>query len=230
MKLAIVIPAYNEAETIGNVLKNLPKKLNGVDQIVPIVVDDGSMDKTYDLAKKNTRYVIRHVVNLGVGAATTTGFEAAKRLNSDIVVTMDADGQHNPNDIKKIIKPILDRKADIVIGTRMLTIAGMPIIKIIGNWFMNFITFLVFRKWTTDSQSGMKALNKKACTLMTFHSLGYEICSEIIGEVKRNNLAMKEIPIETIYTDYSKIKGQNWLNGANVLIKMITIRLLGKKR
>lgn len=229
MKLAIVIPAYNEAGSISKVLKSIPKKIDGIDEVVSIVVDDGSTDDTYNLAKKSTKYVINHVVNLGVGAATTTGLEAAKKLKADFIVTIDGDGQHNPSDIKKILKPLINNEADVVIGTRMLNTKGMPGVKIFGNWAMNFITFLVFHKWSSDSQSGMKAFNKKFLQKVNFQSLGYEICSEIIGEVKRNKFSLKEVPIEVIYTKYSKAKGQNILNAINIFTKILTIKLTTKK-
>jgi glycosyltransferase involved in cell wall biosynthesis len=169
------------------------------------------------------------MVNLGVGAATTTGIEVAKKLNMDIVVTIDADGQHNPKDIEKLLQPILRGKADVVIGTRMLNTKGMPTLKIFGNWMMNIITLLIFHKWSTDSQSGMKAFNKKALSKMYFQAMGYEICSEIIGEIQRNKLRFKEIPIEAIYSDYSKLKGQNFINAINIMTRSITIKISRRK-
>jgi len=229
MKLVIVIPAFNEATVIEDVIKKLPKKIDGIDSIVPVIVDDGSSDGTYDIAKNSTQHVIKHLVNLGVGAATTTGFEAAKKIGADIIVTLDADGQHNPEDVAELIKPILENRADVTIGTRMLNSKGMPKLKIFGNWVMNALTFLIFHKWVTDSQSGMRAFSKNAMKKMSFHSIGYEICSETIGEIKRNRLKLAEVPIEVIYTDYSKITGQSWLNGINILTKMISIKLSGKK-
>jgi glycosyltransferase involved in cell wall biosynthesis len=185
MKLAIVIPAYNEEKVIGEVIKGLPKKLSLIDEIIPIVVDDGSTDETYKVAKSKTSHVFKHIINLGVGAATQTGFDAARKLGADIIVTLDADGQHNPDDVKKMILPILEKKADVVIGTRMLNPKGMPFFKILGNWTMNIVTAVVFHKWSTDSQSGMRAFDKKAIRKMCFHAIGYEICSEIIGEIKK---------------------------------------------
>jgi glycosyltransferase involved in cell wall biosynthesis len=229
MKLAIIIPAYNEESAIKDVLLSLPKKLNGIDKIISVVVDDGSADKTYEIAKSYATYAVKHVVNLGVGAATTTGLEAAKKLKSDIAVTIDADGQHHPKDIEKVIQPILCHKADMVIGTRMQNTKGMPVLKVFGNWFMNFLTFLVFQKWSSDSQSGMKAINSEALKKMRLHSVGYEVCSEMVGEIKRNKLRFEEIPIKVIYTDYSKMRGQNWINGINVLTKMLVIRMTGKR-
>ena len=229
MKLAIVIPAYNEESVIGNVLESIPKNIFGVDEIVIIVVDDGSTDTTYFRAKEKASHSIRHSINLGVGAATITGIEMAKKLGSHIVATMDADGQHNPLDLPKLIKPITEGEADIVIGSRMFNVQGMPPMKIIGNWIMNLVTLVVFHKWVTDSQSGMKAFSGNALKKMKLHSIGYEICSEIIGDAKEKNLRLIEVPIETIYSEYSKFKGQNILNAVNIFTRILFFKVTGRK-
>jgi len=229
MKLAIVIPAYNEATTIKKVLESIPKTILGIDEIATIVVDDGSSDATYSHAKNKASYALRHSVNLGVGAATITGIEMAKKIGCDIVATMDADGQHNPLDLPKLINPILENKADVVIGSRMFNVKGMPPIKVLGNWIMNFVTLIVFRRWVTDSQSGMKALSGKALKKMKLHSIGYEICSEIIGDAKEKKLKLIEVPIETIYSEYSKVKGQNILNAVNIFTRILFFKITGRK-
>lgn len=225
MKLAIVIPAYNEEKAIGAVLKSLPKKIKGIDEIVSIVVDDGSSDGTYEEAKKYSKYVVKHWINQGLGAAITTGLEASKKIKAGMAVTLDADGQHNPKDIERLIKPLLEGKADMAIGTRMKETGNMPFMKIVGNWGMNAITWLVFHKWSSDTQSGMRAFSKKALLKMNLHSVGYEISSEIIGEARRAKLRLAEVQIETIYSDYSNAKGQDMLNAFNILTKIIAIRL-----
>lgn len=229
MKLAIIIPAYNEEAVIVDVIAKLPKKLDNIDEIVSIVIDDGSTDHTYEAAKKKADFVLKHVVNLGQGAAMSTGFKLAKKLKCDIVITIDGDGQHNPKDIKNLIKPILDDRADVVNGSRMYDTSGMPTFKIFGNRVMNFITFIVFHKWVTDSQSGLRAFSKKALGKIKIYSMGHEVCSEMIGEVKRNKLKMIEIPVETIYTAHSIGKGQIWLNGINIFTRIIAIKLTSKK-
>jgi len=230
MKLSIIIPAYNEEKTLQRVLESIPRKISGINEIVTIVVDDGSTDRTYSIAKSKATHALRHAINLGVGAATITGIDMAKKLKSDMVVTIDADGQHNPLDLPKLIDPILAKKADIVIGSRMLNSNNsMPAIKIIGNWVMNFITFIVFHRWVSDSQSGMKALSSKALSRMKLCSMGYEICSEIVGDAKEKNLKLIEVPIETIYSDYSKIKGQNIFNAVNILTRILFFKVTGRK-
>lgn len=227
MKLAVVIAAFNEGTAIAEVLKSLPKKISGLTTI-SIVVDDGSSDDTYEVAKPLADYTLRHVVNLGQGAAMATGFVLAKKLKSDIIVTIDADGQHSTQDIKKMIAPILAGRADMVNGSRMFDTKGMPPFRVFGNNLMNLITFLVFHTWSTDSQSGARAFSLSALKKIKLHSLGHEVCSEMIGEAKRNGLRIVDVPIKTIYTDYSKQKGQNWLNGINIFTRLLVIKIIGK--
>jgi glycosyltransferase involved in cell wall biosynthesis len=223
--LAVAIPAYNEEQTICEVVASVPKTIPGIDKIVTIVVNDGSRDQTSSQATICATHVINHAINLGAGAATISAFEAVKKIKADICITIDGDAQHDPKDIAKLIKPIVEGRADVVLGTRMLNTEGMPKFKILGNWIMNVVTFLVFHRWTTDSQSGMRAISLKALKRMKFNSTGYEICSELIGEVQRNQLKMIELPIRTIYTDYSKMKGQDFLNAINIFTRILFIRL-----
>lgn len=225
MKLVIVIPAYNEEQVIGEVLRSLPKKLLGIKRIVILVVNDGSVDKTAKIAKRNGAIVVTHIINQGLGSALSTGLEAAKLLDVDIAITFDGDGQHNPAEIKKIIKPILLNKADLVVGCRMINPKGMPLIKILGNIVMNFITYILLGTWSRDTQSGMRAFSRKAIDNIIIHSRGYEVSSEIIGEAKKKKLDVLEVPIKAIYTKYSIGKGQNIFNGANILFKLLLMRL-----
>lgn len=229
MKLTIVIPAFNEEKVLPSVLQSLPKEFKGIAKITTIVVDDGSVDNTFKVAREYATHALSCATNMGVGTATKIGIEAAKILNADITITMDADGQHSPNDIKHLILPIIEGKADIAIGTRTTNRKEMPEIKRFGNWFMNLLTFVVFHGWVSDSQSGMKAFSKKAVRRMQIDSIGYEVCSEIIGEAKHHKLKIIEIPIQAIYTDYSKLKGQNILNAVNIFTKMVSLKA-GKRR
>ena len=229
MKLAIVIPAFNEAGMIDKVIESLPKKLPEINEVISIVVDDGSSDDTYHVASERADYVVRSMINMGVGLATRLGIEAAKRLDADIVLTMDADGQHSGADIKNLIAPILAKKADITLGTRMLNSKGMPFVKVFGNWVMNVLTFLLFHIWVTDSQSGMKAFSKEAVNKINISSISYEVCSEIVGEARHYRLRIQEVPIQTIYTKYSRVKGQNIFNAVDIVTRLISLRM-GKRR
>ena len=216
----VVLPAYNEEKTIKDViceLIHLGVKL--------LVVDDGSSDSTYhvtmDLLKKHPSHIslYRHPINRGLGATLRTGIEAAYSHGADIIVTFDADGQHHSQDILPICQPIIQEKADVVIGKR--NFSEMPFRKKFGNEVMNMITLIFYGKDVEDSQSGLRAFNQKAAGLMELHSRDYGVSSEIIGEIRRKNLRLVEVPIITIYTDYSLSKGTNTKVGLKILGRLI---------
>ncbi|MDO5836484.1 MAG: glycosyltransferase family 2 protein [Methanobacterium sp.] len=216
----VVLPAYNEEKIIIEVINELIHlKVN------LIVVDDGSSDSTYqvtmDLLKKHPSQIslYHHPINRGLGATLRTGIEAAYSHGADIIVTFDADGQHHSQDIPPLCLPIIQGEADVVIGKRNFN--EMPFRKKFGNEVMNIITLIFYGKDVEDSQSGLRAFNQKAAELMELHSRDYGVSSEIIGEVRRKNLRMVEVPITTIYTDYSLSKGTNTKVGLKILAKLI---------
>ncbi len=227
MHLVIIIPAYNEARVIADVVAGLPKKLPGIHKITPLVVDDNSDDATKQRAQKAGAKVVRHEVNLGAGGATITGFEAAKKMKADIVVTMDADGQHDPADMKGLIAPIVAGNVDVVLGSRLLKVGkGMPFYKKIGNNLLNIVTFVFFRIWVSDSQSGYKAFSREALDKIELSTVGYEFCSEICGQLKEKKLRYTEVPIRAIYTDYSRSKGQLALNAVNIVLGLLGSKIM----
>src|SRR3972149_3064522 len=149
MKLAIVIPAYNEGQVIGEVLDAVPERIQGISRIEKIVVDDSSEDETGTVARKAGAVVLRHIINRGLGGALSTGLEFAKRNDFDIAVTLDADGQHDPSEIPKLIQPILSQQSDFVVGSRLLEKGGMPLARTVANRIGNVVTFLLYGVWTT---------------------------------------------------------------------------------
>ncbi len=221
MKVLIVIPAYNEELMIAGVLRGLPRYLEGIGKIGIVVVNDGSRDKTCEIARKQNVLVISHLLNRGLGAALATGFAFAKNENADIVVSFDADGQHRAEDIPKIINPILRGEADVVIGSRLIGKTTMPWPRKIVNKISNAITFFLFGIWTSDSQSGFRAFSKKAITSIRLRTQRMEVSSEIFKEIKRNKLSVKEVSIPAIYTEYSLRKGQKLTNAYSVFWKLI---------
>ena len=218
--IAVVMPAHNEAAVIGSVIANIPKTISAM-SVVTIVVDDGSSDATAQIARQQGAFVVRHLTNLGVGAATLTGLEAARKLNADIIVTIDSDGQHDPAEIQHLVETLQEGPFDVVIGSRLLDPAGMPATRIAANLLLNAITYIVYRKIVSDSQSGFKVFSRSALDAIDLRSAGYEVCSEIIGEVYRNNLRYKSVPVKAVYTQYSKAKGQHFLNGINLILGML---------
>lgn len=215
----IVIPVYNEELVIAEVLSEI--KNSGFHNI--IVVDDGSTDKTLEKAKEIEGVkVLRHKINRGKGAATKTGIEAAKLLGAGIIVTMDGDGQHDPEDIQKLIQPILQKRCEVVLGTRLKNPEGMPYYKRLHNHIANAVVWYFFGLWVTDSQSGFRAYSQKAAELINTKADRYDYDSEVIREIHNYKLTYEEIPIKVKYTEYSmgKIQKQGFLNGLKTIYKM----------
>ena len=225
MKTVIVVPAFNESAAISKVLTGIPKKLKGISQLSTLVVDDGSGDDTSQKAKKAGVFVVRHVINRGLGAAIKTGLDWAKSQGADIAVTFDSDGQHEPSDIPRLIQPILNKDADLVIGSRFKKKQSIPADRLILNWFANLTTLVMFGVHSTDSQSGLRAFSKKAMAQIDLKADRMDFSSEILIEAKRHNLKIEEIPIKAIYTDYSRKKGQKNLNAIPVFARIL-IRFL----
>lgn len=223
-KTFIVIPAYNEESSLGGVIKNLKKK--GYENI--IVVNDGSRDNTSKIAKKTGVIVYDLLINCGLGVALKTGIDSAIIYGADVIVTFDSDGQHNPNDIKRIVKPLLKNETEFVIGSRLLDKRQMPFLRTIGNRGLDLVTFLLFGIWVTDTQSGLRGFSKKAAQKIRITSERMEVSSEIIKEIKRNKLKFKQVPIKTIYTKYSLEHGQNNVfNGFKIAYELIMKRIGG---
>jgi UDP-N-acetylglucosamine---dolichyl-phosphate N-acetylglucosaminyltransferase len=220
-RVMIVIPAYNEEQTIVDVIRGL--KQCGFTTL--IVVDDGSSDRTSELAFREGGIRLRHILNRGLGGALGTGISAALRLGAEVIVTFDADGQHDPDDIRRLLEPIEAGEAEVVIGSRMLDPWGMPYQRRMANWTANVVTYLLFGGWTTDSQSGLRALSSRAAAQMQIVTTGMEVSSEIIAETVRNRLKWKEVPVKAIYTDYSLSKGQSVTVGLRTLMKLILARV-----
>lgn len=220
MNLVVVIPAYNEEKNIEKVILGVKKYTNSI-----IVINDGSTDKTSKVAENAGAKVYSHLINRGLGGALGTGISAALFWAADIIVTLDADGQHDPDEIPKIIKPIIEDKADIVIGSRFLVSQPMPLFRRIGNPFLNLITFFLFGIWSTDSQSGMRAFSKKTAQSLEIYTSGMEVSSEILKEIQAHRFRLKELPIKSIYTDYSLSKGQGLIPGLKTLFKLFILKL-----
>ena len=225
MKVVIVVPVFNESPVIYKVLKSIPKKINETSLVDVVVVNDGSGDDTLSEVQRAGFVIVNHAINRGLGAAIKTGMEYARKKRADIVVTFDGDGQHEPSDIEKIILPIIQKKADLVIGSRFKKSKNVPMDRFFLNWFANFITFLFYGVATTDSQSGLRAFSGKAITLIDFKGERMDFSSEILLEAKRNNLKIEEVPIRAIYTEYSRKKGQKNLNAIPTFTRFL-VRLL----
>lgn len=227
-KVCVIIPAYNEGQVVGSVIKDAKKLFSKEKdyQIDIVLINDGSKDNTSSESRKNGAIVIDHILNSGAGGATLTGIRYAVKHNYDMAATMDADGQHTAEDVLNGIKFSDKTSTDLTIGSRLMNPEGMSRTKIIGNKGLSFITFLLFGQNVTDSQSGLRIYSKNALEDLRWKMTGYEFCSEMIWRARQKKLSIKEYPIKAIYTDYSRGKGQNNWNAVNIIKQLIKLRIL----
>lgn len=198
--IVAVIPAYNEERFIGSVVLNVRKYASAV-----IVVDDGSCDATAEVAAAAGAIVVRQTANRGKGTALTAGFQKAAELNPDVVITIDADGQHVAGEILAVAGPVLDGAADIVVGSRYLNgNSKVPTHRILGHHLFNFMTNQASGVHVTDSQSGFRAFSRQALQAISFQSNGFSVESEMQFIAEENHLRMVEAPITIHYHDRPK--------------------------
>ncbi len=196
MKIAIGLPAYNEEKNIASIIT----KLEDVSDLV-IVCDDGSSDLTGKIASKMGAIVITHEQNKGYGAAIRSLFLKSKELEVDILVTFDADGQHSVNDITKVIQPILDKTADLVIGSRFLDESqdNIPSYRKTGIQIITKLTNTTLKEKIKDSQSGFRAYSKDVLSKILPSDSGMGVSSELLIKTSSNDFKIVEIPIKISY-------------------------------
>jgi glycosyltransferase involved in cell wall biosynthesis len=228
MNVVAIIPAHNEATHVAEVVRGAKKHVD-----VVVVVDDGSTDRTAKLARQAGALVVSHAFRCGPGAATMTGISAARALEAGAVVTIDADGQHNPDDIPQLLAPLRAGQADVVIGTRFwggrdlspeeqgITENTIPCIRKIFNGLGNVFTFFVTGRYVSDSQSGFKVFGHAALETLDLHLSGFEFCSEIIREIEQHRWRVIEVPIRVTYSEYTLAKGQSFSSGVITACKML---------
>ena len=192
MKVSIGIPAYNEEKNIAAIIIKLRKIVDTV-----IVCNDGSNDSTAEIAENLGAIVINHEKNLGYGSAIKSIFKKSKEIDSDILVTFDADGQHRIEDIKKVIEPIQNGDVDLVIGSRFLdnTKGKIPEYRKIGINIITKITNSTLKKKITDSQSGFRAYSKNLISKLNISDIGMGISTEILIKASSLNFKIAEVPI-----------------------------------
>ena len=196
MKIIVGIPAFNEEKNIATIITKLADITDTI-----IVCNDGSSDLTLDIAKKMGVFVINHEKNLGYGAAIRSIFLKAKEMNGDVLVTFDADGQHRIDDIKNVIKPIVNQEADLVIGSRFLDESEkeIPQYRKVGIKVITKITNSSIKEQLTDSQSGFRAYSKKVIAELNPSELGMGISTEILIKASSKKFRITEVPIKILY-------------------------------
>jgi len=208
--ILIILPAYNEAEVIDNVISDI--RLHGYQNIC--LVDDGSTDRTRQLAQSLKVTVLSHPVNRGAGAAVQTGITYARNEGFQFAILIDSDGQHLPEDIENLCKKMEETDADIVIGNRFFNSENsVPKKRIAYNKIANIFTNIFCKNNYSDTQSGFRLLNRKAIELMNLRNRDFGFCSEMLISSEKLNLRIEETPIRVLYTEYSMNKGQNLREG-----------------
>lgn len=222
----VIIPACNEADRIGPVLEAVGKRFANI-----LVVDDCSGDGTRDVALRGGARVVRHPINRGLGGALGTGFAVARREGFLYAATCDGDGQHTVEDLERVIGPVLEGKADLVIGSRFLERDGeMPPVKDLGNTLLTRLTNMLFGSRVTDSQSGLRALDRRALMVMDIFYDDYAVSSEIIKLAVQNDLKIKEVPVATLYDDYTIERGTKVWHGTTIASEMVDTFVRERKR
>ncbi len=193
-KIAILVPAYNEAENVGQVLDLMPAEVCGVETAV-LVVDDGSRDGTDDVAAEHGAVVARHVINRGGGAALRTGYRLMVDSGAEIVVTLDADGQHLPSEMERLVKPVLDREVDVAHGSRVLGEADdNHFARELGIVFFNRLVSFITRTKVSDCSNGYRAVRTTVLPQLVLRQEQFHTSEFMIEAIKRG-IPAKEIPV-----------------------------------
>jgi glycosyltransferase involved in cell wall biosynthesis len=221
-KVFIVIAAYNEESALAGVLHGLRR--HGYRNIV--VVDDGSRDRTSDVALAGGAWAVRHSINRGQGAALKTGIDFALQQGADIIVTFDADGQHLSEDIPALIKPVATGAADVALGSRFLgKKSNVPPVRALFLKGGALLMRVLYGVSVSDSHNGFRAFSRKAALAIELRMPRMEHASEIIEQIGRKKLRYVEVPVTIRYTDYSL---QHSSQGALPAFKILFRMLIGK--
>lgn len=221
-KTVAVIPAYNEERFIGSVVLQTRSLVDAV-----IVVDDGSTDKTAEIARAAGAIVLRHERNQGKGRALQTGLQAARRFHPEAIVLLDGDGQHLPSEIPVVLAPVLAGEADMVVGSRYLNgHSRVPLARVWGHRVFNFLTHRASGVHLTDSQNGFRAFSARVLDALDFHSNGFSVESEMQLLARQHGWRVAEVPVTVLYTE--KPKRSAWVQGLMVLDGIL--RFIGQHR
>jgi hypothetical protein len=204
-KIAVVIPAYEEAESVGDVIRQIPKTVCGEETAV-LVVDDGSRDATSEEAAKAGAIVARHVINRGGGAALRTGYRLMAESGALVVVTLDADGQHVPAEMERLVKPVLDDEVDVAHGSRVLGEAEPNArARELGIVFFNKVVSFITRTRVSDCSNGYRAVRTSVLPQLVLRQEQFHTSEFLIEAIKRG-IPAKEIPVTVQKRTYGHSK------------------------
>lgn len=219
MKTVAIIPAYNESHHLFDIARRAAKYVDEV-----IIVDDGSgLPIASRLPNVRGTIILRHAINLGKGAALKTGVEYAQRRGAVFAVFIDADGQHVPEEIPALLKPLLENQAELVLGVREFH-RGMPMVAKLGNVFLTRSLAALFHIHVTDTQSGFRAMRLDVYPRIAWSSPRYAVEAEMLVNASKEHLRIYEVPISTIYND--KYRGTTVIDGVRIFLNMLLWRLL----
>lgn len=194
MAVRVLIPAYNEANAIGEVIDKVKSK-----GLTLLVVDDGSSDNTAEIAISKKVDVLRHTTNLGKGASLKDGFNDTLKGDYESVLVLDGDGQHDPGEIPNFLKKMRESGADIVVGNRMNDIQSMPLKRKLTNKFMSYLISKIAKQEIPDTQCGYRMIKTKVLKDIKISTSKYEIESEILLKAAKKGYKIQSVPIKTIY-------------------------------
>lgn len=211
------IPCFNEERFIGSVLLKVKKYVDKV-----VVIDDGSSDGSVEVASAAGAIVHSHGINRGYGAAIRTALDKGREHGADVLVVIDGDGQHDARDIPRLVKPVLDGEADVVIGSRFLGRSrGVPLYRRMGHRVLNVATNVGSGHRLSDSQSGFRAYSRKALDALDLMEDGMSVSSEMQFAMRQAGLRVAEVPIEVSYAD--KAKRNPVGHGVSVLSRVLVL-------
>jgi len=220
----IVIPSFNEGKVIRTTVTPVLEKGYTV-----VVVDDCSSDNTKEALAGSGVHYLRHEMNLGQGAALQTGMDYALKHGAKYAITFDADGQHNAEEIPQLLEPILAGRADVTMGTRFKRaedVAQIPPSRKLLLKGAIMVNGIFTGMWLTDAHNGFRALNRAALEKIKLRENRMAHASEILSVIKQAKLRYEEVPVNIVYTEYSKMKGQSSMNSINILIDLLLKKIL----
>ena len=202
MYVCLLLPAYNEAKTIDRIIREASEFVHDI-----LVIDDGSIDQTTQIAEKAGGKVIKHSTNLGKGMALRTGFDYISQKDYDLIATMDSDGQHQPSDLPRFIDHFKNNQSDILIGARIHNRFEMPQHRRLNNWLVSSVGSALCGQKVKDFQSGFRLIRTEVIKSIELHTERYETESELLIKAGRIGFKIQSIPINTIYNaEVSNIK------------------------
>lgn len=225
-EIFVVIPTYNERSVLGNTVAEL-----GAYGYSIVVVDDGSSIRERQFLPTNINcdlWYLRHVSNLGQGAAVETGTKFALQQGAEIIVHFDADGQHIPALIDRLVEPICKGSADIVMGSRFMNSSDRVLVPRKKRVLLKlgvFVSWLFTGVWLTDTHNGFRALSRAAAERIQLTENGYAHSTELLELIRKSGKRYIEVPTTVRYTSYSVAKGQSALNSVNILLDLVLRKL-----